>query len=136
VKIESAGAPAAHSADALASFGGMLQLNRFDANPDRITFDWTALKPPDKDYTLFIHFLDGYGQMLGQSDAQPFNGGYPTGLWDAGERVNDVREVALPAGTTRLRIGWYDAITGERLPAQSADGSRLQDDIVLLDLPN
>jgi hypothetical protein len=40
----------------------------------------------------------------------------------------------MPAGTARLRIGWYDAITGARLPAQSVDGSRLQDDIVLLDL--
>jgi hypothetical protein len=135
VKIESAGAPAAPPANALGTFGGMVQLNRFDAQPGRITFDWSALKQPDKDYTLFIHFLDANGNMLGQSDAQPFNGDYPTGLWDAGERVQDAREVAMPAGATRLRIGWYDAITGERLPAQSPDGSRLQDDIVLLDLP-
>jgi hypothetical protein len=134
IKVESAGTPPAPVGNAIASFDGMLQLNRFDVQPDRITFDWSALKQPDKDYTLFIHFLDANGNMLGQSDAQPFNGQYPTGLWDAGERVRDVREIAMPAGTARLRIGWYDAITGARLPAQSVDGSRLQDDIVLLDL--
>lgn len=134
VKVESAG-NAAPAGNGLASFGSMLQLNGFDVQQDSIAFDWSTLKQPDKDYTLFIHFLDANGAMLGQSDAQPFNGQYPTSLWDAGERVRDARQIAIPAGATRLRIGWYDAITGARLPAQSAEGSRLQDDIVLLDLP-
>jgi hypothetical protein len=134
VKIESNG-KVAPAQNVIASFGDLLQLTRFEAQPGRITFDWTTLKPPDKDYTLFVHFLDAQGEQIGQADGQPFNEQYPTGLWDAGERVQDVREVAIPAGATRLRIGWYDAITGERLPAHSADGSRLQDDIVLLGLP-
>jgi hypothetical protein len=135
VKVEGAGNAAPQSTAAIASFGSVLQLNRFEAKEGRVAFDWSTLKQPDLDYTLFIHFLDANDAMLGQSDGQPFAGQYPTSLWDAGERVRDVRQIDIPAGATRLRIGWYDAITGERLTAQSADGSRLQDDIVLLDLP-
>ena len=120
----------------MATFGGALQLNRLlFGQQGRLTFDWSTLKRPDKDYTLFIHFLDANDNLLDQSDGQPFNGQYPTGIWDAGERVLDKREVVIPAGAARLRIGWYDAITGERLTAQSADGIRLQDDILMLDIP-
>lgn len=136
IKVESAGGQIAPAQNVIATFGDTLQLQRFEAKPGQITFDWSTLKQPDKDYTLFIHFLDAKGEQIGQADAQPFNGQYPTGLWDAGERVKDVRDVAIPAGATHLHIGWYDAITGERLTAHSADGSRLQDDILLLDLPN
>lgn len=135
VKVESNGTASAKAGEGIATFGDMLQLNRYEATSGQVVFDWSVIRQPDKDYTLFIHYLDANGEMLGQSDAQPFNGQYPTSLWDAGERVQDVRESAMPAGATRLRIGWYDAITGERLTAQSADGSRLQDDIVLLNLP-
>lgn len=135
VKVMNTDGKSMPAQSAIATFGDMLQLNRFEMQPNSITFDWTALQMPDRDYTLFIHFLDASNNQIGQSDGQPFNGQYPTGLWDAGERVQDMREITIPAGATRLRIGWYDPMTGERLTAHSADGSQLQDDIVLLNLP-
>jgi hypothetical protein len=137
VKIDRQPASAAETSTSppIASFGQMLRLNRVDIAPDRVTFDWTALARPDRDYTLFVHVLDGSGTMIGQFDAQPFGGGYPTGLWDANERVRDERDIALPALARRLRLGWYDAQTGQRLTARKADGTPWQDDTVLIDVP-
>jgi hypothetical protein len=119
----------------LATFGQMLRLNDATIRPDGVTFEWTALKQPDKDYTLFVHVLDGDGKLLAQSDAQPFDGQYPTGLWDANERVHDARPITLPDGAKQLRIGWYDSQTGQRLTALKADGASWTDDIVLIDIP-
>jgi hypothetical protein len=57
------------------------------------------------DYTLFIHVLDGDGQMIGQHDGQPSGGEYPTSLWDAGEQGRDARTLKLLSAAQRLRVG-------------------------------
>lgn len=129
------GATFAGATFAGATFADMLRLDRVSFTREAITFDWTVLKQPDKDYTLFVHVLDAHGQQIGQQDAEPFSGAYPTSLWDAGERVRDVRPIARPPDAARLRIGWYDRQTGQRLTARSADGNPWPDDIVVLDIP-
>ena len=136
VKVDAPVPPAAAPARApIAIFDGVLRLDRVHLAADQVTFDWTALQPPGKDYTLFVHVLDADGRQIGQKDAEPFDGQYPTGLWEAGERVRDVRSIALPASARRLRIGWYDRQTGQRLPARSADGKPWPDDIVFIEVP-
>jgi hypothetical protein len=129
-----AGSPAT-STPPIAEFDRYLRLNDVAFAPGRVTFDWTAMAQPDRDYTLFLHVFDGDGTMIGQHDAQPFGGGYPTGLWDANERVSDVREVTMPPQARRLRLGWYDSHTGQRLTARKADGTPWPDDTVLVDIP-
>ena len=42
-----------------------------------------------QDYTVFIHLTDAAGDFVGQSDAQPRNGAYPTGLWLPGEVIHE-----------------------------------------------
>ncbi|MCL6510817.1 MAG: glycosyltransferase family 39 protein [Anaerolineae bacterium] len=137
VKVDAPSPPAtaAPSHPPVAVFAGTLRLDQVRLAPDQITFDWTTLQPPGKDYTLFVHVLDADGQQIGQKDAEPFDGQYPTGLWETGERVRDVRAIALPANAKRLRIGWYDRQTGQRLPAYSADGKPWPDDIVFIEIP-
>jgi hypothetical protein len=127
--------PAALTESSSATFGQMIRLDEMNALPGEVAFTWTALKQPDRDYTLFVHVLDAAGNMIAQADAQPFDGQYPTGLWDANERVRDARQITLPEGAARLRIGWYDAPTGQRLPALKADGAPWPDDTVLLEIP-
>ena len=121
------------NAATIATFGDAIRLMQTRTRADHIQFDWIALKQLDQDYTLFVHVLDANGKMIGQQDAQPFGGQYPTGLWDVGERVRDVREIALPAEARQLRIGWYDA-SGARLPARKADGSLWPDGTVTIDI--
>jgi 4-amino-4-deoxy-L-arabinose transferase-like glycosyltransferase len=128
--------PAASDGPPLATFGDLLRLDRVRFAPDETTFFWTALRAPGTDYTLFVHLLDADGQMIGQHDGQPFGGDYPTGLWDAGERVRDARAFALPPAAQRLRIGWYDHQTGQRLPAYRPDGQPWPDNAVLIEVRN
>ncbi len=136
VKVEAAASsPTEPTQPPAAVFADALRLDRVGFAPDRVTFDWTVLRPPGNDYTLFVHVLDGNGDQIGQKDAEPFGGQYPTGLWSAGERVRDVRDIALPPQARRLRIGWYDRQTGQRLTARSADGTPWPDDIVFIDIP-
>ncbi|MCS7055594.1 MAG: glycosyltransferase family 39 protein [Thermoflexales bacterium] len=136
VKVQAASAsPPESSQPPVAVFGDALRLDRVRFASDHIVFDWTVLKPLGNDYTLFVHVLDASGAQIGQQDGEPFDGQYPTGLWDAGERVRDVRAIALPPEARRLRVGWYDRQTGQRLTARMADGSPWPDDIVFIEIP-
>lgn len=76
----------------------------------------------DDDYTLFLHLLDGEGQIAQQFDAPPDGGWYPTSYWRPGEVVLDERDLAfspmLAPGSYRLVAGLYrDDST--RLPLES-----------------
>jgi hypothetical protein len=78
----------------------------------------------DADYTVFLHLLDGEGNIAQQWDAPPAGGWYPTSYWHPGEVVTDEHELAfspmLSPGTYRLVAGLYLA-DGTRLPLD--DGS-------------
>lgn len=136
VKVQAnTASPPATSQPPVAVFGDALRLDRVRFLPDQVVFDWTVLRPPGQDYTLFVHILDASGAQIAQQDAEPFAGEYPTSLWEAGERVRDPRFIALPPEARRLRIGWYDRQTGQRLAAHMADGRRWPDDVVFIQIP-
>lgn len=80
---------------------------------------WRAVRPPDADYTVFVHLNDASGQTPAQADAPPQSGAYPTSFWAAGEVVIDDRDIVLPqtvsAGRYVLGVGLYNPIDGSRL---------------------
>jgi len=86
-----------------------------------LTLYWQAQREMDKDYTVFIHLVDGEAKIWAQDDNQPEGGFYPTSFWDEGEIVRDEYELLLPAdmpeGEYELRVGMYIPETMERLPA-------------------
>ncbi|MBK8431106.1 MAG: hypothetical protein IPL28_07335 [Chloroflexi bacterium] len=53
--------------------------------------------------------LDGAGNLIAQQDSQPWDGRYPTTLWQVGELVAETKTIPLPAVTSsdRLAIGAY-----------------------------
>ncbi|MBC7223367.1 MAG: DUF2079 domain-containing protein [Anaerolineae bacterium] len=123
-----------------AEFGGLVRLLGYDlqvvgeaeGRALLLTLYWQALVTPDRDYTGFVHLLDGTGQRVAQSDAQPdWNGPVPTTTWRPGEVVKDVRRLPLPASLDqppyRLWVGWYWWETGERLPARVPGREGLSD---------
>jgi hypothetical protein len=73
--------------------------------------------------------LNAQGELTSQADGPPVANHYPTTIWRPGQIVQDSRLV--PPGDHYL-IGLYDPATGERLPAFTADGTRLPDDAVML----
>jgi hypothetical protein len=100
-------------------FGAEIALAGYDfaaGGPSQLlTLYWQALAETETDYTVFVHLLDGQGQIAAQRDVQPNDGAYPTSLWAAGEYVSDDHPFTLPSGTYGLEVGLYLPETGETL---------------------
>ncbi len=80
---------------------------------------WRALKPMDRDYSVFAHLLDASGERVAQYESAPRRGNAPTRRWTPGELVVDALQIstasARAANNWRLEIGIVDAATREHL---------------------
>jgi len=102
-----------------------------------LTLWWRSIAPVDEDYIVFVHLYDAEGQLVVTADAPPLAGGFPTSMWQPGDRVLDERIVPRPTEDEdpfQLGIGWYDPDTGVRLEAVTADGGRLSEDTAVIPL--
>jgi 4-amino-4-deoxy-L-arabinose transferase-like glycosyltransferase len=97
---------------------------------------WQARAKMDEDYTVFVHLLDGEGDVRVQQDCLPQRGDYPTSEWRPGEVVWDAHELYIPpdlaAGSYQLVAGMYLLKTMERLPVLGARGERWLHDMIPL----
>jgi hypothetical protein len=95
---------------------------------------WSALVPVNEDYTVFVHLLDGAGDLVAQGDGPPAGGRYPTSAWSPGEVVLDTHMLQVPnelaSGRYTLVAGLYRVSDGTRLLARSWERSAM-DGIVL-----
>jgi hypothetical protein len=101
-----------------------------------VTLYWQATAQGDQDYTVFVHLLDREGHMWDQADAQPLGGHYPTSYWEQGELIQDEYTLTLPPqappGIYEVEAGMYLLATGQRLPVQDIEGSRIPEDRIIL----
>ena len=77
----------------------------------RVSLFWHVDEPVDRNYTVFVHALDGNGEMLDQHDSWPADAHRPTSVLSAGTVFRDVHYLALPRavpGGLTLRVGLYD----------------------------
>jgi hypothetical protein len=97
---------------------------------------WEARRRPKADYVVFVHLLDGDGQLVANHDGPPRDGRHPSTTWIPGEIVIDVHRVALapetPPGTYRLQAGMYVWPSLERLPAWDGQGVEQPDRTMFL----
>ncbi len=120
-----------------ATLDGQVQLVGATMTPTQeslhVELVWRALINPDRRAQVFVHLLDGNGQLVAQSDGAPA-GGYSLNQWVGGEYVVDQRALSfgadLPAGEYTVVAGMYDELSLERLPAYHATGQRAPDDAV------
>ncbi len=93
---------------------------------------WRVDSPPQRDYAVFVHLVDGDGNARGYGDGAPRGGRYPTWAWARGEVIEDVHivhvDAGLPRGDYRLKVGLYDA--DGRVAAYKVGGERWPDDAV------
>jgi hypothetical protein len=86
----------------------------------RIGLDFLPLTRMPEDAAVFVHLVDGAGNLRAQSDSVPVAGGLPTLRWAPGRPVRDTRTLRLPAdlapGVYQLRAGMYVMATGAHLP--------------------
>lgn len=113
------------------------------SNPDcmlDLVLYWQAEQKINTDYTVFVHVLGPDGQILGQRDAPPDNGAYPTSRWAAGEVVADPIRVPLPPdlppGPLEVVAGMYRPDSGQRLPVLDDQGQPVDDKVALGHLPS
>jgi hypothetical protein len=99
---------------------------------------WQSLAPLDEDYTLFLQLLDAQDRIVGQVDAWPLQGTYPTSQWMQDEIIDDPYllqlDSQLPSGPYRLQVGWYLLSTLRRLPLLDEDGLPVDDKLILSEL--
>ena len=92
-------------------------------DPGELTLRWIAEQPVSEAYTVFVHVLDGAGDLVTGDDGQPVGGLYPTSLWASGEVVLDRRSFSpdIPAGVYTVQVGLYLLSSGQRLPVTGSD---------------
>ncbi len=97
-----------------------------------LTLWWQAQAAPGDERSVLVQLLDRTGAIVAQADGPPARGGRPTSQWQAGDRVIDSRQIALPAdlpaGEYTLVFGMYRWPSLERLPMHS-DATRQTDDV-------
>jgi hypothetical protein len=92
-----------------------------------MTLHWETIAPVARDYTVFLHLVDGEGQVQAQGDGPPLDGWYPTSYWQAGEVLVDLHRLSVgqeaPTGDYRLLVGLYTLGDGLRLPVTAGTGA-------------
>ncbi|MBE7551982.1 MAG: glycosyltransferase family 39 protein [Anaerolineales bacterium] len=87
---------------------------------------WLSTGPGDASYTVFVHLIAADGFNRAGQDNLPVWGSYPTTLWQSGEKITDKYILTIPAGAPpgdhRLRVGWYNSTTQERVPVVDNQG--------------
>jgi hypothetical protein len=100
-----------------------------------LVLHWQAMAPVDRDYTVFVHLVDGDGAKITQGDAPPGDPFFGTSTWLPGTVVLDAHRLTLPddipVGDYGLLVGLYHQPSGERLPATGSQGESLGDAIRL-----
>ncbi len=111
-----------------AVFGEAIRLLGYDLPQGTglpLTLYWQSLAPVSTSYDLFVHLLDGRGEIVAQLDQKPVGGLAATDVWQAGDIIRDPLQLALPegleAGDYALRVGLYDRDSGARLPVMGGE---------------
>jgi hypothetical protein len=90
-----------------------------------LTLTWQSVAPTSDDLVVFLHLVSATdGTQIATYDAPPTSSRdgatYPTSLWQPGDIVWDVRQLALPAdlphGRYHLTLGLYRPTDFARLP--------------------
>jgi hypothetical protein len=101
-----------------------------------VTLTWQGLAQMEADYTVFVQVLDAADQLVGQADAWPVQGTFPTSQWTPGETVSDPYllqlDADLPPGDYRLHVGLYLLATGQRLAVVDGAGVAVDDKVEIL----
>jgi hypothetical protein len=86
-----------------------------------------VLAPAEGNYQVFVHLFGRQHAAIGQVNAFPVGGRYPTDRWQEGDVIRDTYRVQLsddaaaPA-LARLDVGFYDRVTMQTVPAADPQG--------------
>ncbi len=105
-------------------------------DPAPLEAGWARVDAVSGNYTVFVHLLDPQGERRAQHDNPPGRGVRATNTWLGDERIIDRYELDVPtdapAGDYTLRIGLYDAETGDALALEDAGGQVVDGDTLVV----
>ncbi len=84
-----------------------------------VTLYWQADDDLTTSLRLFVHLLDSADRIAAQSDGVPVDWTRPTTGWAPGEIVTTRHDLAAAPGDYTVRVGWYDPVTGARVPLEA-----------------
>jgi len=103
-----------------------------------VELDWLTADAPEADHTWFVHLLDAQGEIVAQQDRAPLGGIVPTSQWERGtqfvDRLYFPLDMSRSTDDWRLRIGWIDPASGDRLETTAANGDAISERLILLPL--
>jgi len=92
-----------------------------------------AIRPPTRNYTLFMQIIGANDRMIGQRDRSPACDGEETSEWNEGTVVTSRFRIPIfadaPDGQFPLMMGMYETISQKRAPIYSADGAVIGDSV-------
>lgn len=95
-----------------------------------VSLYWEVLRALSADYTVFIHLLDGDGELVAQFDRPPGGGTAPTTSWQVGKILRDTYPLPIPSGvpegTYEVYVGMYMWPSLERVSV-TVDGAPVGD---------
>lgn len=93
----------------------------------RMRLQWQPLTSTAQDLRVFVHVVASDGALVAQRDAVPMNGVAPTPGWQPDVPITDQFVVWVPPdvapGPYTVRVGLYDATTGQRLTTDTGQDS-------------
>jgi len=120
--------------------GSLVSYTRTQALPGQamtVTLVWHTQQPASSDDKVFVHLVDQAGKSRTQHDGPPDDGNMNTTHWVKGVSFDDVHVLNIPAnlptGSYRLELGFYDPVSGERLPIRDAHDVDLPGRALVLD---
>ncbi|MBZ0276980.1 MAG: hypothetical protein K8I60_12590, partial [Anaerolineae bacterium] len=112
------------------NFGGKIVLLGYSlpeiiesGKPVTLALEWAAVEDMSQDYVMLGHAQDDQGETVTYFDTPPRGNTLVTSTWPPDYRLQDHVTFNLPEqpGVYSIYIGWYDPVSGERLPTGTAD---------------
>jgi hypothetical protein len=107
-----------------------VQMTLIDDKLIEVNLLWSTEKNLDQPLVAFVHVIEN-GELIGQSDAQPGQGTWPTYLWRPGLIINDRHFIELSEEFDekqhQIHVGMYDANTQDRIMVLDTGGNPVSD---------
>lgn len=87
-----------------------------------LTLIWEMAAPPARAPAIFVHIVDGAGNLIAQADGDPLGGLYLLSPWQGHTYLADIRYIRLPDQTPfTVYVGLWEPATGDKLAIQGSD---------------
>ncbi len=99
-----------------------IQLLGYDVSDDGLRLYWQTESPQYQSLNEFVHLVDTEGRILDQFAGVPSGNSRPIPGWAQNEIIVDAIPLTLPLDPAlRLRLGWFDPRSGERVLTQDGN---------------